>query len=253
MGSIFFASDFHLKSGNLESADRELRICRWLNSVSNRMDALYLVGDVFDFWFDYKNVIPRGYMRLFACLHDLRDQKIPIYFFTGNHDLWMKDFFLKEFGIPIYHEPQKLLLQNKEVWIGHGDGLGPGDHGYKFIKKVFTNPLAQILFRWIHPDLGIGMANYFSSKSREAQDDAQIFLGADKEWLIQYCEEQLQFQQPDYFIFGHRHLPIDYRLSNQKSRYINLGDWMQFNSFAEMTEGQIQVKFFENEVARVFP
>lgn len=253
MGSIYFASDFHLKATSAESAVREERICRWIKSVANNMDALYLVGDVFDFWFDYKTVIPKGYTRLLSCLFELRQSNIPVYFFTGNHDLWMHDYFSKEFGIPIFHHPEILELQGKKIFLGHGDGLGPGDHGYKFIKKIFTNPLAQTMYRWLHPDLGIGLANYFSSKSREAQDAVQHFLGADKEWLIQFCEEQLLTDSFDYFIFGHRHLPIHYQLSNQKSIYINLGDWMQFFSFGELTDGKVHLKFFENESGRIYP
>lgn len=226
-----------------------MRIIEWLDNISGDVAELYLVGDVFDFWFDYKTVIPRGFTPILSRLFELRKNNIPVYFFTGNHDLWMFDYFTKELDIPIYKNPIIKEIQGKKIYIGHGDGLGPGDHGYKLIKKLFTNPIAQKMFRWLHPDVGIGLANYFSSKSREAQDAVQEFLGPEKEWLIQFAEHQLHIDPCDYYIFGHRHLPIDYLLSNQHSRYINLGDWITFRSYAKMQEGNVHLHFYQNDKA----
>ena len=144
-------------------------------------------------------------------------------------------------------------MNGKSFLIGHGDGLGPGDHGYKFIKKIFTSPISQFLFRWIHPDIGIGLANYFSGKSRNAQDLIQTFLGVDQEWLIQYCEQKIQENPYDYLVFGHRHLPIDYVLKNQHSRYVNLGDWLSFQSYAVFNGESLSLQFFENEFGKVYP
>lgn len=251
MAVVYFASDFHLKSETEHSKDREQHILNWLESISDHAAELYLVGDVFDFWFDYKKVIPRGYTGILSALYALRKKNIPVHFFTGNHDLWMFDYFTKELDIPIYKNPIIREIQGKKLFIGHGDGLGPGDHGYKLVKKLFTNPLAQRMFRWLHPDVGIGLANYFSSKSREAQDAVQQFLGPEKEWLIQFAESHLPENDCDYYIFGHRHLPIDYLLSNKKSRYINLGDWISFRSYASMEGGQVQLNFYKND--QVFP
>lgn len=252
MGAIYFASDFHLKMNDPKSLDREKIIVQWLEESRSDMEALYLVGDVFDFWFDYKTVIPRGFSRLLAKLTELREQNIPIFFFTGNHDLWMFDYLTKEMGIPIYRNPIEIELQGKSIYIGHGDGLGPGDHGYKMLKKLFSNSWAQTAFRWLHPDLGIRLANYFSSKSREAQDAIQTFLGPEKEWLIQYCEELLNHNPKDYYIFGHRHLPIDHLLSNHTSHYINLGDWIHYRSFAKMNNGQLRLQFYDNAQAKIY-
>lgn len=254
MNTIYFASDFHLGSpGRLDTHQREKLIVHWLDEMKGDMKALYLVGDVFDFWFDYKKVVPRGFIRILGKLAELKDRGVEIYYFTGNHDLWMFDYLKKELDIPIYHEPIEVELQNKKFMIGHGDGLGPGDHGYKRLKKLFSSPVAQTLFRWIHPDLGIGLADYFSSKSREAQDAVQQFLGPDKEWLIQYAEKKLLDNSIDYFVFGHRHLPIDYTLKNRSSRYINLGDWLRFQSYATLKDGQMQIRFYKNDHGKVFP
>ncbi len=250
MASIYFASDVHLKPS---TRDREKNLTRWLDEVIPDMEALYLVGDVFDFWFDYKTVIPRGYVQLLSKLTEIRNRGIPIYFFTGNHDMWMFDYFTTELGIPIYHEPIELLAQGKKIWIGHGDGLGPGDHGYKFIKRVFKNRTAQFLFRWLHPDLGTGLASYFSSKSREAQDAVEHFLGPEKEWLIQYVEEMSLRSDFDYYIFGHRHLPIFYKLQNGRSHYVNLGDWITFRSYGRLHNGTLELLFYENEHGKIYP
>ncbi len=248
LSKIYFASDFHLGApGLLSSREREKTIVRWLDQISGDASQLYLVGDVFDFWFDYKKVVPRGYTRLLGKLAELRDKGIEIIFFTGNHDLWMKDYFSVELDIPILHEPITQTLGGKLFYIGHGDGLGPGDHGYKRLKKLFRNPLAQFAFRWIHPDIGIGLADFFSKKSRQAQAPVQQFLGTDREWLISFVEKEYTQTPADYFIFGHRHLPIDYTLSNGRSRYVNLGDWLSFQSYAEFDGIELKLKFYEKD------
>ncbi|MBK6545274.1 MAG: UDP-2,3-diacylglucosamine diphosphatase [Saprospiraceae bacterium] len=254
LSAVYFASDFHLGSaGRVQTFDREKRIVNWINTYKSDMEALYLVGDVFDFWFDYKKVVPRGFIRILGKLAELKDAGIPVYYFTGNHDLWMFDYLQKELEIPIYHKPIEVEIQGKKFMIGHGDGLGPGDYGYKRLKKLFSNPFAQKLFQWLHPDLGIGLADYFSSKSREAQDPVQFFLGSDKEWLIQYAEFKLQEKYFDYFVFGHRHLPIDFTLKNGTSRYINLGDWISFQSFGILKNGVLELQFYQNEHGKIYP
>ena len=164
----------------------------------------------------------------------------------------MKDYLWTELGIPIYQKPILENLGSKKFLIGHGDGLGPGDYGYKRLKKLFKNPLAQWLFRWIHPDIGISLANYFSGKSREAQAPVQKYLGPDKEWLIQYVQKKHPTIQADYYIFGHRHLPIDYNIYGTQSRYVNLGDWLNFQSYAEFDGSSLQLKFYKNDKGVVY-
>lgn len=255
MGKIYFASDFHFGVPTPEaSRERELRVIRWLEKIKHDAEELYLVGDIFDFWFDYKAVVPRGYIRFFGKLAELRDAGIPIYYFTGNHDMWMFDYVTDELDIPIYRKPIQRVLKGKRFYIGHGDGLGPGDHLYKFFKKIFSNPFFQWLYTRLHPNFGVGFALYWSRKSRDAQaHDDVSFLGEDKEWLIQYSKEVLHQEHFDYFIFGHRHLPIDCKLNGGKSRYINLGEWLNYNSYAVFDGDNLEIKFFENDEGRVYP
>ncbi len=253
MGKTYFASDFHLGiDGRLSSQERERQLVRWLDLVQQDADAIYLVGDLFDFWFEYKTAVPKGYIRLLGKLAAIRDAGIPVYLFTGNHDMWMFDYLEKELDAPIYREPVIHDIQGKKFFIGHGDGLGPGDHGYKLIKKVFANPVCQWLFARLHPNFGIGLAQLLSGKSRAANVGEDQFYGAENEWLLQYsCRKSEQLPTVDYFVFGHRHLPINYGLPNGRSRYINLGEWVNFNSYAIFDGETVQLKFFENPVGEV--
>lgn len=243
---IYFASDFHLGIEN--SKEREQKIVDWLTEISSDASHIYLVGDVFDFWFEYKYVVPKGYIKFLSKLHDLVDQGIEIAIFSGNHDIWYKDYFQTEFGIPVYHEPIQVEHFGKQIEIGHGDGLGPGDHGYKFLKSVLRNPVATYLFGLLPTDWAYGLANYFSGKSR-LHTSVEEFLGPEKEWLIQYCEDQIKNGNAmDYFIFGHRHLPIRHKLSNGTSEYINLGDWIEYDSFAVLDSESLELITLRNEM-----
>jgi UDP-2,3-diacylglucosamine hydrolase len=236
---IYFISDFHLGVPNaVESRLREKKIVSFLDSVQHDAAMIFIVGDLFDFWYEYRKVVPKGFVRILGKMAELTDAGIPIHFFVGNHDMWMKNYFQDELNIPVFYEPQSYIFNDKKFLIGHGDGLGPGDHGYKMLKKVFRNPACQWLFGVLPPAIGMGIAQYFSHTSRAATGITEdTFLGEDKEWLLQYCQSVLQESFYDYFIFGHRHLPIDHPLScpktNKPSRYINLGDWIRYFSYAE--------------------
>jgi len=235
---IYFLSDFHLGAPDYDSSlKREKLIVQFLDEIKYKASEIFLVGDMFDFWYEYRRVVPKGYVRLLGKLAEISDMGIPMHFFVGNHDMWMKDYFLKELNIPVYFEPKEFERNGKKFFIGHGDGLGPGDHGYKRLKKVFRNTACQWLFGVLPPYVGMGLANYMSRRSR-AQTGAseEVFLGEDNEWLIIFCNDRLNGKFFDYFIFGHRHLPIDYRLKDN-SRYINLGDWIRYFTYAEF-DGQ---------------
>jgi UDP-2,3-diacylglucosamine hydrolase len=248
---IYFASDFHLgipSWKSVSSKERESRMLRWLNMISEDKDltSLYLVGDIFDFWFDYKTVVPKGFVRILGKLAELSDRGVELHLFTGNHDVWFFDYFEKELNAKIYRNPIEINLGNKNFFIAHGDGLGPGDYGYKFIKKIFRNSFCQWLFRWLHPDIGVAMANFFSKTSRAAQDQQRPFLGEDKEWLIIFANKHLQKNpDTDYFIFGHRHLAQDLVLKNGKSRYVNLGHWFGEGNYAVFDGQELLLKKFE--------
>jgi UDP-2,3-diacylglucosamine hydrolase len=230
---IFFLSDFHLGAPDrLTSLQREKYIISFLESIQHEAAEIFIVGDLFDFWFEYKTVVPKGYVRILGKLATLTDSGIPIQFFVGNHDMWMRNYFEKELSIPVYYEPKTFIRNGRKFLIGHGDGLGPGDSGYKFLKKIFRNKFSQGLFGILPPALGVGIANYFSRMSRTVtQQTDEKFLGETGEWLIDYCKRKLQEETFDYMIFGHRHLPIDFTLPNG-SRYINLGDWIRYFTYA---------------------
>lgn len=240
---IYFLSDFHLGAPDFErSLERERKIVAFLESIRNKAAAIFIVGDMFDFWFEYKHVTPKGYVRLLGKLAEITDSGVPIHFFVGNHDMWMQGYFEKELNIPVYFESKTFEWNGKKFFVGHGDGLGPGDHGYKLLKKVFRNKISQVLFGMLHPSWGIGLANFCSRKSRKKTGASdEVFLGEENEWLIIFSKEILAKEHYDYFIFGHRHLPMNIKLS-EKSRYINLGDWIKYFTYAEFDGHETQLK-----------
>ncbi|WP_425639990.1 UDP-2,3-diacylglucosamine diphosphatase [Algoriphagus yeomjeoni] len=243
---LYFASDFHLGAPNdAESKVREKRIIRWLDTIADDAAAIFLVGDIFDFWFEYGQVIPKGFIPFISKIHQLRERRIPIIFFTGNHDLWMKDYFTQEMGIPVYTHPIELKVEGKSILVGHGDGLGPGDKAYKVIKKVFTNPVAQWLFRWLHPDLGVKLAKSWSGHSRisNTEKDENHFLGED-EWLWTYCKDLEAKKHHDFYIFGHRHLPLELKVGTN-STYFNLGEWVTQNTYLSFASKEVKLSSFE--------
>lgn len=224
---IYFSSDNHLGAPtHTESLEREKIFVSWLDEIKVDAHAIFLLGDLFDFWFEYREVVPKGFVRTLGKLAELRDSGIEIYYFVGNHDLWMKDYFKKELNIPVFHEPQVFTFNSKKFFLGHGDGLGPGDKAYKRMKKVFVHPVSKWFFKWLHPDLGVRLARHLSVKNKliSGDEDAK-FLGKENEWLAQYAKLKLKSAHYDYFIFGHRHLPMEIQVGKE-SKYINLGDWI---------------------------
>lgn len=244
---IYFASDQHFGAPTPElSAPREQRFVKWLDEIKQDADVLFLVGDLFDFWFEYKTVVPRGFVRVLGKLAELKERGIEIHFFVGNHDLWMDDYFEKELGIPVYHRPQEFTFNGKSFLIGHGDGLGPGDKGYKRMKKVFTNPVSKWLFRWLHPDVGVKLAQYLSVKNKLISGDEDVkFLGEENEWLVLYSKRKLETKHYDYLIFGHRHLPMVIKVGPD-SEYVNLGDWIIYFTYAVFDGTTFELKKYEN-------
>lgn len=245
---VYFGSDSHLGAPtSADSLPREKKLVQWLDEIKEDAQVIFLLGDLFDFWFEYKTVVPKGFVRVLGKLAELRDSGIDIYFFVGNHDLWMNGYFEDELNIPVFHQPQVFEINDKQFFIGHGDGLGPGDKGYKRMKKVFTNSFCKWLFRWLHPDLGVRLAQYLSVKNKliSGEDDAK-FLGEDKEWLVQYAKRKLEEQHYDYFVFGHRHLPLDIQL-NEKSKYINLGDWIKHYTYGKYNGLKIELKSYKEK------
>lgn len=243
---IYFASDFHLGTPDYErSFAREQRIISWLDHIFPTTQELFLVGDIFDFWFEYKHAIPKGFVRFQAKIAQFTDAGIPVHFFIGNHDMWMFDYFEKELGVHIHRKPIVLTYNSSRIMIGHGDGLGPGDSLYKLIKKVFAARWSQWCFARFHPNFGIGLANYLSRKSRAATgSNDEHFLGAENEWLYVYCKEQEAIQHHDLYVFGHRHLPLDLAV-NESSRYVNLGEWLNYQTFGRFDGNSFELLTWE--------
>ncbi len=224
---VYFASDFHLGLAvNTPDQERrrEAKIVQWLDDISKDAAAVFLVGDIFDFWFDYKRVVPGGFVRFQSKVADLVDHGIPVYFFTGNHDLWMFGYHERELGVKIYKKPITVQINNHRFLIGHGDGLGPGDALYKILKGIFTNRLAQWAFRWLHPDVGMAFARTWSGSSRLSKSEGDEQFMGEKEYLTQYCREMEKGSHHDYYVFGHRHLPLEINIG-ENSTYFNLGEW----------------------------
>jgi UDP-2,3-diacylglucosamine hydrolase len=245
---IYFLSDFHLGAPDYSSSlEREKRIIRFLDEAKKDADEIFILGDIFDFWFEYKHVVPRGFVRLLGKLAELTDSGLPVHVLIGNHDMWIFDYLPKETGVVIHREPIRRTWNGIECYIGHGDGLGPGDHGYKFIKRVFRSRLCQWLFARLHPNFGMGMGHFWSGTSRKkSYENDRKFLGTENEWLAIYCRDMLKSEHFDIFVFGHRHLPMDIQL-NDKSRYINLGDWISNFTYAVLEDDRFLLKKHEDK------
>ena len=243
---VYFASDLHLGAPDYASSlEREKAFVQWLDQISVDASDLYLLGDIFDMWFDYKRVVPRGYVRLLGKLAELSDAGLQIHYFTGNHDMWVFDYFEKELNAKIYREPQEIKLGSKTLLVGHGDGLGSGDTSYKIIKRIFAGKLDQWFFARLHPNFGLWLASFLSRRSRIANGNYdEQFHGEDKEMLVQYCKNLLKEKQYDYFIFGHRHLKMEIKLSDN-STYINLGEWVKHKPYAVFDGDDLLLLEFE--------
>jgi UDP-2,3-diacylglucosamine hydrolase len=244
---IYFASDFHLGvPDHATSVLREKRIVQWLDTIKGDAHSVFLLGDIFDFWFEYKQAIPRGFLRVQGKLAELRDAGLPIYFFTGNHDMWMFDYFPQELGIPVYRGLLTLKTAHQTLLIGHGDGLGPGDTTYKILKKFFNSSVCQWLFARLHPNFGMALARFWSRKSRiNNMKREEQFHGEEKEFLLTYCKQLEKTHHHDFYIFGHRHLPLDLKVA-ENSRYVNTGEWVHFNTYAVYDGNQIELKTFKS-------
>ncbi|MFP4448962.1 MAG: UDP-2,3-diacylglucosamine diphosphatase [Bacteroidota bacterium] len=242
--NIYFASDFHLGAPNhKESLVREKLVVEWMDQIKNKAEALFLVGDIFDFWFEYKRAVPQGFVRFLGKVAEFTDAGIKVHFFPGNHDMWIFKYLQSETGMIVHKDTYVTEINEKKFFINHGDGLGPGDTTYKFLKKIFRNKISQWLFGKIHPDIGIWIARKWSHSSRIANGEPREFRGEENEMLAQYAREILEINFFHYFVFGHRHTPIDYQLTNE-SRYINLGDWIQHFTYAVFDGEDMHLKYF---------
>lgn len=245
---IFWLSDVHLGAPNkVKSLEREKLLVKFLQQIAHEAGHVFIMGDLFDFWYEYRYVAPRGYVRILGQLAQMADAGIKLHFFVGNHDMWIRNYFQQELGMQVYFDPEAFAIGDVTFYLAHGDGLGPGDYGYKFLKKIFRNPICHYLFGLLPASIGMGLANYFSRKSREAIDEHEThFWGADKEWLMIHSRQVLEKQVFNYFIYGHRHVPGVHPLP-QQATYINLGDWITHFTYAEWDGVNMQLKKYMYE------
>jgi UDP-2,3-diacylglucosamine hydrolase len=241
---IYFASDVHLGLPNYEdSLVREKKIVKWLDEIKNDAAEIYFLGDVFDFWWDWKYVVPRGFTRFLGKVAEISDSGIPVHFFTGNHDVWHFDYLEQELGAQVYRQPIEREFDGKRFYIGHGDGLGPGDYSFKLLKKAFTSRFLQWCFARLHPNFAIWLAYGWSRSSRKMEKPARFF-GLDKEWLIVYSREILKQKHFDYFVFGHRHMPMILEIA-ENTKYVNTGDWLANFTYVEWNGNEMELKRYE--------
>ncbi len=244
---LYFASDFHLGAPDYQtSRAREDRIVSWLSSIEEDAHSIFLMGDIFDFWFEYKEAIPKGFVRIQGKLAQLTDKGIGVYLFSGNHDMWMFDYFPTELNIPVIRDFLLVQVGSKKLLLAHGDGLGPGDKTYKILKKIFRNPVCQWLFARIHPNAGIGLAKFWSGKSRISNNKKKVedtFRG-ESEYLLQFCRETEKQEHFDYYIFGHRHLPLELEI-NKNSYYFNLGEWVTKSTYGVYDGSSFTLKSYD--------
>ena len=232
-GKIFFASDFHLglKAGK-DPREREKKIVRWLNNIAPEAKEVYLIGDVFDFWWEYKLVVPRGFTRFLGTISAITDSGTPVHFFTGNHDMWISDYLSSECGVICHTDPYTVEYDNRKFYLAHGEGLGSENTGYKILLSIFRNKPLRVLYSAIHPWAGVGLGHKWSLHSRLGKGITLDFMGEDKEDLIRHSKSVLGNEKFDYFIYGHRHLSMVYKL-HEGPEIVFLGDWVTNGSYAE--------------------
>ena len=241
----YFLSDAHLGSkSHADSRETERRLCRWLESVRQDARAIYLLGDIFDYWFEYRHVVPKGYTRLLGKLAELTDSGVEIHFFIGNHDIWLTDYLSVECGLILHFEPLVTEIDGKHFFLAHGDGLGDDSRSFHLLRKIFHSRFLRLCFSAVHPRLTIPLAHAWSNRSR-LYGGVQEYLGEEGEHLILFSKEKLN-ENPDidYFIFGHRHILLDLPIG-EKSKVVILGDWITYFSFAEFDGEHLTLKRWE--------
>jgi len=237
----YFASDFHLGIPDHKSSiEREKKIVHWLDSIKHDASEIYLVGDLFDFWFEFDLVVPKGFVRLLGKLAELSDSGIKIHVFHGNHDLWQFGYLENEIGCKVHSKAIKTEINGKKFYIAHGDGIGPGQTFFKFLLAIYRNYFFQRLFAFFHPSVGLSISYWFSKRSREKTYEGNANYYGDKEYHVVFAKEFLELEHVDYFIFGHRHLAMDVEVKN--SHVINLGDWIKQFSYAVFDGEKLELK-----------
>jgi UDP-2,3-diacylglucosamine hydrolase len=244
-GLIYFVSDVHLGAPALKNnRERELLFANWLDDIKDNVAELYLMGDIFDYWYEYKKVAPRGFTRILGRIADLTDNGIPVHFFTGNHDIWVFDYLPEETGVILHREPVVAEIKGKKFFLAHGDGLDASDKGYLFLKKVFTNKPMQWLFSRLHPNFAFSVAHKWSATSRLSKTDYQEDFMANQDGMYKFAAGFLENTPVDYFVMGHRH-----RMTMEKMKgnatFILLGDWISRFSYGVFDGEKFELKKYK--------
>ncbi len=241
---IYFLSDAHLGLPPVEkSLEREKLLVKWLDEIRKDAHSIYLLGDIFDYWFEYREVVPRGFTRFLGKIAEITDSGIPVYYFTGNHDVWVFDYLPNEVGVEVFRKPLNIEINGKKFFIAHGDGLGSYEKMYNIIKAIFTSKVLQWMFARIHPNASSAFAHRWSRHSRLSKDAFLPFMGEDKEFQIMFSKDVLKEEHFDFFVYGHRHLPIDLKISDN-SRYVCLGDWFHNFTYAVFDGKNMSLKSY---------
>lgn len=247
---LYFITDAHLGAG-LDSRERERELCRLLDEIAPKVDKVVFLGDMFDFWFTYRHVVPKGYTRLLGRMAQMADAGIELHFFVGNHDMWMFNYLKEEMGIIMHDDPEVMEYDGKRFLVGHGDGLGHLDKTYDILRWIFRNKFNQWLFSLLPAGMTFGIAHGWSRKHRSGrlrkQPDILEFQGDDREGIILYCRERLQKESFDYCVFGHRHTPLVKEISSSEGRvstYVNVGDWLLHRNYAVYADGRLELREF---------
>lgn len=248
-GKIYFVSDVHLGAPALSNNhERELRFAHWLDFISDDVQELYLMGDIFDFWWEYKKVVPRGFTRILGRIANLTDRGIPVHFFPGNHDLWVFDYLPSELGVIVHKEELVSVIRDKKFFLAHGDGLDSSDTGYIRLKKIFSNKKLQWLFSRLHPNFALHIAHQWSKSSRTAKFDKEEEFNVNNDGMYKFAQSFLKQESVDFFIFGHRHKMIDIQLT-ENSRFVLLGDWIKNFSYGVFDGEKFELKKY-NDIAK---
>lgn len=241
---IYFASDFHLGlPAGTEPLEREKKIVRWIDTILPDAREIFLLGDIFDFWWEYRKVVPKGFTRFLGKIASVTDSGIPVHFFTGNHDMWVGDYLTKECGMLIHTKPYTVIIDGKKFHLAHGEGLGSRHRGYKILLWIFRNKPLRMLWSAIHPATGVAIGHIWSLNSRLGKGISPAFMGADREDLIRYARSVAEKEKMDYYVFGHRHLAMTYTLEDG-GEMVMLGDWITHSSYAEWDGNSLVLRMF---------
>jgi UDP-2,3-diacylglucosamine hydrolase len=240
MATAYFISDVHLGLGSPEAErEKQRRLIGFLDRASGDATHLFILGDLFDAWIEYRTVIPRGFHRVLAKLHDLTDGGVEVHFLAGNHDFWVRDYFRSEMGIKTHAEAFEVELDGKRIYMHHGDGLNPRDRGYAFLKKVLRNRFAIWLFSWVHPDIGVALARSSSKTSRDYTSTKEY----GEEDGMRRAAAGLIDRGYDLVVMGHRHVPASEAIG--RGTYANLGDWITHNTYGRLSGGAFSLLTWE--------